>query len=251
MPPSTRASRWTRAGRPSLSLAPTAECRGFAEQNGWEIAETYIDNDKSPSTGKPRPEWSRLLSDLAAGRHDVLVVWHTDRLYRRLRDLVDLVEIAEKRSLKIATSRSSDLDLSTPSGRMVASLLGSVAAYEGQQKAARQVAANRQRAQSGVVLWSRRPFGFDRDGSHVRVVDSEAAEIRKAAAAALSGATLASIASNMNARGVTTSAGMPWTVTAVRRALASALGWRDGWSARVRISAAPRRPSWTPARSIG
>lgn len=196
-----------------------AECRELAARNGWTIEEVYQDNDKSATSGKPRPEWTRLLADLKAGRYDVLVCWHTDRLYRRLRDLVDLVEVAEKRSLKIATVKSSDLDLSTPSGRMVASLLGSVAAYEGQQKAARQVAANRQRAQSGVVLWSLRPFGFDRDGTRVKVVEAEAAEIRKAADRVLEGATLASIAADLNARGIRTTPGNPWTITAVRRVL--------------------------------
>ena len=196
-----------------------AECRELADRNGWTIEEVYQDNDKSATSGKPRPEWTRLLADLKAGRFDVLVCWHTDRLYRRLRDLVDLVELAEKRSLKIATVKSSDLDLSTPSGRMVASLLGSVAAYEGQQKAARQVAANRQRAQSGVVLWTRRPFGFDRDGARVKVVDSEAAEIRKAADHVLEGDTLTSIAADLNARGIRSTLGKPWSVTALRRVL--------------------------------
>lgn len=196
-----------------------AECRELAQRNGWEVAEIYQDNDKSATSGKARPEWNRLLSDLTAGRHDVLVCWHTDRLYRRLRDLVNLVDVAEKRALRIATVRSSDLDLSTPAGRMIASLLGSVASYETEQKAARQIAANRQRAQHGVVLWTRRPFGFDRDGHEVRIVDAEAAEVRKAADAVLEGATLASIAADFNARGVTTSLGKPWTVTAVRRVL--------------------------------
>ncbi len=196
-----------------------AECRELADRNGWTIEEVYQDNDKSATSGKPRPEWTRLLADLKAGRYDVLVCWHTDRLYRRLRDLVDLVELAEKRSLKIATVKSSDLDLSTPSGRMVASLLGSVAAYEGQQKAARQVAANRQRAQSGVVLFTSRPFGFDRDGARIKVVESEAAEIRKAADRVLEGASLSSIAADLNARGVRTTPGKRWTITAVRRVL--------------------------------
>ncbi|MDR6862155.1 recombinase family protein [Phycicoccus sp. 3266] len=196
-----------------------AECRELAERNGWEVAEVYQDNDRSATNGKPRPEFARLLEDLRAGRHDVLICWHTDRLYRRLRDLVDLVELAERRSIKIATVRASDLDLSTPAGRMVASLLGSVASYEVQQKAARQIAANRQRAQNGLVLWARRPFGFDRDGTSVKVVKGEAAEIRKAAKAVLSGATLASVAADLNARGVTTTLGKPWTVTAVRRVL--------------------------------
>jgi site-specific DNA recombinase len=196
-----------------------AECRELAERNGWDVAEVYQDNDRSATSGKARPEWTRMLADLSAGRHDVLVCWHTDRLYRRLRDLVALVDVAEKRSLRIATVRSSDLDLSNPAGRMVAGLLGSVASYETEQKAARQVAANRQRAQNGVVLWTRRPFGFDRNGQAVTVVEAEAREIHKAAEAVLSGATLASVAADLNARGVTTSAGKPWTVTAVRRVL--------------------------------
>ncbi len=195
------------------------ECRELAERNGWEVVEVYQDNDKSATSGKPRPEWSRLLADLAAGRHDVLVAWHTDRLYRRLRDLVDLVEVAERRALKIATVKASDLDLSTPAGRMIASLLGSVATYEGQQKAARQVAANRQRAQRGIVLWTRRPFGFDRDGAQVRIVEGEAAELRRMAQRVLAGATLASIAADLNARGVRTSIGGSWSVTSVKRAL--------------------------------
>lgn len=195
------------------------QCRELIERNGWTVAQVYQDNDISATSGKPRPEFRRLLADLAAGQHDVLVCWHTDRLYRRLRDLVDLVEVAQRRALKIATVKASDLDLSTPSGRMVAGLLGSVAAYEGEQKAARQVAANRQRAQHGVVLWTRRPFGFDRDGARVVVLETEADEIRKAAERVLEGDTLASIAADLNGRGVTTSLGKPWTVTAVRRVL--------------------------------
>ncbi|MFW5468912.1 recombinase family protein [Knoellia sp. CPCC 206435] len=195
------------------------ECRELIERNGWEVAEVYQDNDRSATTGKARPEFSRLLADLSAGRHEVLVCWHTDRLYRRLRDLVTLLGVAEKRALRIATVRSSDLDLSTPAGRMVAGLLGSVASYEGEQKAARQVAANKQRAQNGIVLWTRRPFGFDRDGNEVKVVKAEAREIRKAADAVLAGATLASIAADLNERGIHTTTGSQWSVTSVRRVL--------------------------------
>jgi len=198
-----------------------AECQELADRSGWEVAEVYSDNDASASSGKVRPEWARLLADLDAGRHDVLLCWHTDRLYRRLRDLVDLVEIAERRSLRIASVRASDIDLSTPAGRMLAGMLGSAARYEVEQKGARQVAANRARAKNGLVLWSRRPFGFDRDGSAVRVVRSEATELRGAAQRVLKGATLASVAADLNARAVTTTTGGPWTVTSIKRAMLS------------------------------
>jgi site-specific DNA recombinase len=195
------------------------ECQELCERNGWDVGQVYRDNDSSATTGKLRPEWAKLLVDLDAGRHDVLVCWHTDRLYRRLRDLVDLVEIAERRSLRIASVKAADIDLSTPAGRMLAGMLGHAARYEVEQKGARQVAANRARARNGVVLWSRRPFGFDRHGSDIHVVSSEAAEILKAAERVLAGDTLASIATDLNARGVSTSTGGPWSVVGLKRIL--------------------------------
>lgn len=196
-----------------------AECTELADRNGWAVGEVYTDNDTSATNGKPRPAWSRMLADLDAGRYDVLVCWHTDRLYRRLRDLVDLVEIAERRTLRIASVKAADIDLSTPAGRMLAGMLGHAARYEVEQKGARQVAANRARAQRGVVLWSRRPFGFDRDDDVVRVVESEAAEIRKAATAVLEGRSMASVTADLTRRGVTTSTGGKWSVTTLRRVL--------------------------------
>ncbi len=197
-----------------------AECRALATAQGWDVTEVYADNDVSASSGKVRPGWTRLLEDLAHGRHDVLVCWHTDRLYRRLRDLVDLVEIAERRALRIASVKAADLDLSTPAGRMLAGMLGHAARYEVEQKSARQVAANRARAQRGVSLWTRRPFGFDRDGHEVRLVPREAAVIRWAAQRVLSGATLASIAEELDRRGIPTSTGgSTWSVTPLKRVL--------------------------------
>jgi site-specific DNA recombinase len=199
-----------------------AECIELIERHGWTAGDVYTDNDTSASSGKARPAWARLLTDLEAGAHDVLVCWHTDRLYRRLRDLVDLVEIAERRALRIASVKASDIDLSTPAGRMLAGMLGSAARYEVEQKGARQVAANRARARSGVVLWTRRPFGFERQGRDLRIVDSEAREIRDAAKKVLNGASLSSIANDLNERGVPTSTGARWTVTGVKRTLLSA-----------------------------
>lgn len=218
-----RAAIYTRqsldkAGEGAAVARQESECRDLCERHGWAVAKVYIDNDRSATKGF-RPAWAELLADLRGGRYDVLVCWHTDRLYRRLRDLVDLVEIAEQRPLRISTVRASEIDLSTPAGRMLAGMLGSAARYEAEQKGARQVAANRQRASRGTVLWTRRPFGYDRDGHEIRVVPDEAREISRAAQRVLEGATLTSIADDLNARGVPTSIGGRWTVTGVRRVL--------------------------------
>jgi site-specific DNA recombinase len=193
-----------------------AECLELAERQGWGVGEVYRDNDASATKGI-REDWSRLLTDLEAGRYDALICWHTDRLYRRLRDLADLLDIAERRAIRISSVTASDMDLSTPSGRFMAGQMAGVARYEVEQKGARQVAANRDRAQRGISLWTRRPFGFDREGHEVTVVETEAAEIRKVAADLLGGKTLTAVAADLNARGVPTSLGGRWTIKTVKQ----------------------------------
>lgn len=195
-----------------------SECQDLVKRSGWDLVDIYRDNDKSATRGT-REGWERLLADLEQGRFDTLVCWHTDRLYRRLRDLVDLVELAETHSLRIVAVRAGDVDLTTPAGRMLAGMLGSAARFEVEQKAIRQVTANMQRAKAGTVLWTRRPFGFDRDGKDVYVVPDEAREIKRATKAVLDGATLASVARDLDSRGVRTSLGGTWTVKTIKQVL--------------------------------
>jgi len=208
-----------RTGEGMAVTRQLGECRELAERNEWQVLEEYVDNDVSATSRKARPEWTRLLADLEAGRYDVLICWHTDRLYRRLRDLVDLVEIAESKALRIASVRAADLDLSTPAGRMLAGMLGHAQRYEIEQKSARQVAANVQARNAGRMPWTRRPYGYDLQDGEITVVPAEADELRAAAQLALDGASLASIARDLNARGVTTTLGGPWSVNALKRLL--------------------------------
>lgn len=51
------------------------------------IAEVYADNDVSAYSGKPRPAWQQLISDVQAGAIDAVVGWHVDRLTRSAREL--------------------------------------------------------------------------------------------------------------------------------------------------------------------
>jgi len=186
-------------------------CRELCDTRGWTIAEVLTDNDISATTGKVRPGFEALL----ASNPRRIVVWHVDRLVRLSKDLERVIDLG----VNVYAAKSGHVDLSNPAGRAVAKTITAWAQYEGEQKATRQVAANVQRAQRGQVLWTRRPFGFDRDGATVRIVKSEATEIQGAAKRVLAGATLASITNDWNARGIATSTGGRWSVTSVRRVL--------------------------------
>jgi site-specific DNA recombinase len=186
-------------------------CQELCAGRGWTVVDVLTDNDVSATTGRIRPSFEKLL----ASNPRRIVVWHVDRLVRLSKDLERVIDLG----VNVYAVKSGHVDLSNPAGRAVAKTITAWAQYEGEQKATRQVAANMQRAQGGRVLWTRRPFGFARDGAKVWIVKSEAAEIRKATQRVLAGGTLASISDDWNARGLRTTVGGLWSVTSVRRVL--------------------------------
>lgn len=193
------------------------DCCALAERLGWQVVEVYVDNDVSAFSGKVRPEYRRLLSDLDAGRLDGVIVWHTDRLHRSPRELEEFVEVAERRKVATQSVTAGELDLSTPSGRMVARILGSVARQEVEHKAERTRRAHLQSAQQGRWRGGARPFGYESDGVTIR--DDEAQEVRRLATAVLQGSTLGGLARDLNERRVTSTTGKPWQFTTLRQML--------------------------------
>jgi site-specific DNA recombinase len=196
-----------------------ADCRQLAESRSWEVvAEPLIDNDLSASSGKARPAYQRLLKMMRAGSVDAVVVWHVDRLTRRLVDLEEIIGICDATGIRLATV-TGDIDLGTDTGRMLARILASVARGEVERKGIRQRRANEQRASAGHMPWTNRPFGYDRIDGEVVVVEAEAAALEKCAQIILDGGTLAAGVRLLNELGLTTSYGKPFNTTTLRRAL--------------------------------
>jgi len=193
------------------------DCHSLAARLGWTVTGDYIDNDVSAFTGKPRPEYRRLLTDLGAGRADAVLVWHTDRLHRSLLELEEYVSLAERRKIMTQTVTAGELDLATPSGRMLARILGSVARQEVEHKAERTRRAHLQAAQQGRWRGGPRPFAFEPDGVTVR--EDEAAELVRMSEAVLAGQSLGAMCRDLNARAVTSSTGKPWEFTTLRQVL--------------------------------
>ena len=194
------------------------QCRLLAAARELEIVEEITENDTSATKGS-RPGFGRVLKMLEGGEISAVVVWHTDRLYRRVSDLVRLMEIAEKKDVWLMTVRGGDLDLSTASGRMFANMTASVARYEVEHKGERQVDANRQRADRGVWQFSRRPYGYQRVNGEVQIIEAEAEVLREAYRRYLAGESYYSIVEDFNARGIATTTDRPWSITTLRERL--------------------------------
>jgi len=185
-------------------------CRKLADLLGLQVIEPpYTDNDISAFSGKRRDDFERLLTDIKAGKVDVLLCQHTDRLYRSLRDLVRLFDAGP--TMLIKTVQGADIDLSNSTGKMLATILGGVQVQESEHHSERRKAAYVQRAELGQYgAQGFRAFGYTTKG---QPLEPEATMYRTAAADLLEGKSLRAIAREWNASGVTT------TVAGIKRKL--------------------------------
>lgn len=198
------------------------DCRALAEKRGWEVAGVYSDNDLSATSGKTRPAWQELLADLESGRVEAVVAYSSSRMYRRLRDLLPLLEVVKASpKVKIATVASGDVDLSTADGRMLANILGSVDQAEAERIGERIRRKMRELAETGQDHGGGRPFGFEAD--RVTIRDSEASLIREAVEDILGGGSLNRVATLWNKRGIPTATGRTgrWSGVRVKAILTS------------------------------
>lgn len=193
------------------------DCLELATALGWELADLYIDNDISATSGKPRPEYRRMLADLDAGNATAIIAWHPDRLYRRAVDLGDLVDTCKRNNVQVATVNAGTVDLTTPTGRLVAGLLAQVAIYEGEHKAERWSRSWRQGRELGLpARTGSRLFGYTRDG---QVIEHEAQIARRAARDIVNGVPLLTVTRWLEAEGVQTTRDGVWRTRALRQYL--------------------------------
>jgi DNA invertase Pin-like site-specific DNA recombinase len=110
---------------PEMQLA---ELREYAGRRGWQIVEEFTDQGVS-GCKESRPALNRLMSDACRRRFDAILVWKIDRFGRSLKHLVNA--LAELAALGVAfISLRDNIDLSTPSGRLMFQIIGAMAEFE-------------------------------------------------------------------------------------------------------------------------
>jgi DNA invertase Pin-like site-specific DNA recombinase len=233
-------------------------CRLLAEAKGWEITDVYADNDRSASKEiTKRPEYDRLVGDVAARRIDVVLVQNQERLVRKPDELEQLM-----RSLRRAghgsfwTVTAGEVRIDNTNGRTMARVKGVFDIGYAEFISEKVREKKDELAEKGLPAGGgTRPFGYDVDKVTVRA--AEAKLIREAASRILAGATLNAVVKDWNQRDVTTVTGAVWTPNVLRLILSSprvaglrshrgevvgqaawpAILKRDQWDALVRLFA--------------
>ena len=183
-----------------------------AAARGWEV-EHVIDPGWSGSN-LDRPGVTDLLARV--GRDDVVVVARLDRLSRSLADFAGLMEDSKRRGWSLV-ALDLGVDTTTPTGRLVASVMASVAEWE------RSIIGERTRAAMAAARVKGRLPG--RRSAVPPDVQARLLAEREA------GATMREIAASLNGDGLVTVTGVPWSHSSVYGALRSAVMEREAAAA--------------------
>ncbi len=143
---------------------------------GWTaLPDIYDDGGLSGGTLE-RPALQRLLTDVAAGRIDIIVVYKVDRLTRSLLDFAKLVEAFDGASTSFVSVTQS-FNTTTSMGRLTLNMLLSFAQFEREVTAERirdKIAASKAK---GMWMGGTPPLGYQPNGRSLTIVDDHAALI--------------------------------------------------------------------------
>lgn len=191
-----------REGRQNGVDRQERQCRDLATKNGDEIVAVFTDDDRSAYSGKPRPDYTRMLAFLRDGHADGAYALAPTRFYRRLDDGLGFFKLITEKQLEVETVKQGRYDLSTADGRRDALRAAVDSQHEAEQISERVRDAKADNLARGEYRGGPRPFGYDADGTTIR--EDEARHVLAATDAVIAGDSLRSICRDLAANGVRT-----------------------------------------------
>lgn len=140
----------------------------------YEIVDIYRDEGISAKDMKHRPGLLQLLADSKDNKFDVILVWKLTRFSRNMANLMTMCEDLDRRGIALV-SYSEAFDSTTPAGRMIRSMLGTVAQFEREVIAENVILAQYERAKQGKRTCSD-VLGYDIDGKDSLKINPHEAE---------------------------------------------------------------------------
>ena len=198
--------------------AQRREIERYCERNGYRLERIYADEGVSAHTDdiKKRPQLCALLDDAEHDRFDTVIVHTLDRWARNMRVQGQALQRLGRAGVGFV-SVTENFDYSTPSGRLLLTVIGGVAEFFSDQLSVHVAKGQRQRAEKGLNSGPV-PFGYatDEAGGVARIVPVEANVVRRAFAMSAARRPNGEIARWINSQGFKTRSGRIFTTHAVR-----------------------------------
>lgn len=204
-------------GKVSLSEQERMARAGI-ESKGWEYIKTYEDNG---FTGRNtnRPALQEMISDIRQKKIDAVVIYKLDRLSRKQRDTMILIEDVFLKNGVDVVSLNETLDTTTPWGRAMIGVLSSFNQLESETIAMRTKMGRYAAARDGKYAGGKPPIGYKAENGELVIVPEEAEIVRLVFQLRKEGQTLVGITEELNKRGYRTKKGNEFKHSAVQTIL--------------------------------
>jgi len=131
----------------------------FCKSQGWDQYRLYID-DGYTGTNMDRPALQRLIKHIKEKKIDTVIVYKLDRLSRKQRDVLYLLEDVFDKNNVVFKSATEPFDTSTPLGKAMLGILAVFAQLERDTIIERLSTGQKLRVKSGKFSGGRIPFGY-------------------------------------------------------------------------------------------
>lgn len=193
------------------------ECKEYAARNGIRIINTYIDRAFSAKTDN-RPQFRQMIKDSDTRTFEVVLVWKLDRFSRNRYDSAHYKRILKNNRVQVISI--TEPISNSPEGIMLESLLEGMAEYysaELSEKVSRGHKENALKAKfNGGVI----PLGYRIDEQmHYQIDPATAPIVQEVFHRYAEGETVKELCEDLNARGIRTGMGRPFTKSSFQNLL--------------------------------
>jgi DNA invertase Pin-like site-specific DNA recombinase len=181
-----------------------AAIEAYCTARGWELVRVVVEPGRSAfkASRKARPGFRDAMHLVTTGAANAFVVWKIDRAARNTLDLLRFVEDLEANGAEFA-SVTEQFDTTTPTGKIMMTLIAGLAEMESQQKSDRATEWHRHRRVNGAAPAGPAALGYRKPRPNELEPDPEVAPlVRDAAVAIAGGASVLSQVKELNAAGV-------------------------------------------------
>ena len=205
-------------GEQSIDGQLTA-AHAYAEARGYTIVHEYIDRAMTGRNDN-RDEFQQMLSDCAKKQFSVIIVWKVDRFGRNREEITFNKYRAKKHGVRVEYVAENMGD--GPESVILESVLEGMAEYYSLQLSQNIRRGNRENAKKCRFTGGRVPLGYQLDADHYFVVDPNTAPlVRRIYSMYAEGQTTTEIINQLNAEGLRTGQGNPYTKNSLRTVLSN------------------------------
>ena len=173
------------------------------KHEGWHCLNVQYNDGGFSGGSLQRPDLKRLMSDISAGKLDIVVVYKVDRLTRSLADFAKLVELFDAHAVSFVSVTQS-FNTTSSMGRLTLNVLLSFAQFEREVTGERirdKIAASKKK---GIRMGGPVPLGYRLHEKKLVIDETEASTVRHIFESYLRHGTLTAVMRHLDSAGIVT-----------------------------------------------